>query len=748
MNIHSRRAGVIVLPFISLTAFAQVSASEPEGRAGADSDLDTITVIGTRTERTLKEIGASISVISSDDIEREIIRDIADLVRYEPGVSVGGGASRFGLDGFTIRGIGGNRVLTMVDGIRVPDEFGFGPFLSARRDFVDVDSLERAEIARGPSSPLYGSDAIGGVVAFTTRSPSSFLDDDRPYYASFKAGYDGADDGMTGTLTFAGAADALSGMVVYTHRDASETDNQGSVGGTGSSRTAPNPADAGSDNVIAKIVYQASEAHRFTLGVDYFDGETEVELLSDLGPSAFGPITTERRDATDTRNRSRVSLHYDFDGDLAFANRIRVTAYTQQAENEQFTDEDRTVAGVPEARNRLSLFDQDIEGAYLQLGKDFEIGGSKHVLTYGLEYYTTESAALRGGASFDTGGNQTAGILTRDFPITETEQLAFFVQDEISLLDNRLLVTPSLRYDSYDANATADSIYLEGNPGTPLPADYDDSEVTGRLSLVYAFTENVSGYAQYSEGFRAPPYDDVNVGFTNVAGGYKTISNPNLTAERSEGFEVGIRLQGGAGSATLAAFQTDYDDFIQSFTTAPEFLPTGVDPADGLFTFQSINTDKVEIDGIEFSGHLNLAVFNDNLDGFSLRTALAYADGEDVIANEPITSIEPFTAVVGASYDAANERWGTELIVTHVDGKDQSDIGAADPRIETDSYSIVDLLAYARFNDRISLNVGLFNLTDETYIRWADAPPPGGESVADRYTQPGFNAGATLRVEF
>ena len=97
------------------------------------TDLETITVVGSRTERPLKEIAATIDVIDSDRIEEELARDIADLVRFEPGVTVSGTGSRFGLSGFNIRGIGGNRVLTLVDGVRVAEEFSFGPVLSARK---------------------------------------------------------------------------------------------------------------------------------------------------------------------------------------------------------------------------------------------------------------------------------------------------------------------------------------------------------------------------------------------------------------------------------------------------------------------------------------------------------------------------------------------------------------------------------------------------------------------------------------
>ena len=126
--------------------------------------------------------------------------------------------SRFGLAGFNIRGIEGNRVLTVVDGIRVADEFSFGPFLSARRDFVDVDSLEVVEIARGPISSLYGSDALGGVVSMTTRTPQSYLTGGDGFAANVKAGYSGDDNSLVGALNLALGDETIAGLLSYTKR--------------------------------------------------------------------------------------------------------------------------------------------------------------------------------------------------------------------------------------------------------------------------------------------------------------------------------------------------------------------------------------------------------------------------------------------------------------------------------------------------------------------------------------------------
>ena len=732
-----------------LASVSHWSVAQETGDGATASDLDTITVIGTRTERSIGETAATVSVRTNDDIERELARDIADLVRFEPGVTVAGTGSRFGLSGFSIRGVGGNRVLTLVDGIRVAEEFSFGPFLSARRDFIDVDSLSRAEIARGPISSLYGSDALGGVVAFTTKRPRDYLSADDSFHAGFKGGISGADESTVAGLTLATGGDLFSGMIFYNRRDGHETENQGSVGGTGPTRELPDPQEIGSDNIVAKVGFHPGENHDFTLTYDFLDNETETRILSDYETVVFG-TTVNTRDALDERTRERWSLAYEYVGDLLIADQLMATAYTQTSETSQLTSETRTTpAFESQTRFRRSAFDQEIDGAFLQLSKSIEMGSTTHLITYGADYYKTDNAGIRDGGTFDATGAPVFEFFpfpTRDFPLTAVRQTAFFLQDEIGLMNDRLLISPGIRYDDFDAKATADDVYISGNPGTPLPEDYDDSEVTAKIGVLYQVSDSISAYVRYSEGFRAPPYDDVNVGFSNFIGGYKTIANPDLKSERSDGYELGARFQGRAGSVSIAAFRNDYEDFIESSAIAPEFLPSGIDPADGLLTFQSINREEVEISGLELTGVFDLGLLSGTLDGMSLRTAIAYADSEDKSDGAPINSVEPLTGVVGLGYSPADRNWGGELIMTAVDGKSESDINPDDPRTPTSGYGIIDLVAYYDFSDRVSVNVGLFNITDRTYVRWADSGGIGGDAPL-RFSQPGFNAAATIRVE-
>jgi hemoglobin/transferrin/lactoferrin receptor protein len=721
----------------ALAAAGVPAAADERVRDGVD---DTITVVATLTERSLDEVAATVSVISADEMERQVMRDIRDIVRYEPGVSVAGTGSRFGLGGFNIRGIGGNRVLTIVDGVRVAEEFSFGPFLSSRRDFVDIDSLQRVEIARGPISTLYGSDALGGVVAFTTRKPGSYVDADRPIYAGARAGLSSEDDSLSGTTTLGLGNDSMAGLLTLTRREGDEVENMGSVGGTGPGREQPNPQEFDTTNIDFKLSFQPAEGHELLLTLDHFENDTFSNLLSDVGVGG-----TLSRLADDTRERRRYAVDYTYTGDLVLAERVNLLAYRQTSESFQRMEE-VIDDGMRFNRFRESSFEQEIEGIKAVLHKSLVTGGLVHRLSYGAEYYTTESADLRDGALIDTATGAElpqSGLPTRDFPPTEVDQAAVFLQNEMEFLDGRLLVMPGLRYDDFEATVDADGVFFAGNPGAPQPADYGDSELSLKLGTVYQFGNGVSVFARYSEGFRAPPFDDVNVGFSNFLRGYKTISNPDLESETSEGVEAGLRIAGDVGSLRLAVFRNDYDNFIESFAIAPQFAGTfGIDPVDGLLTFQSVNRDQVEIDGAELSGSLRFGHFASAMEGLYLRGSVAYAEGEDA-AGEPVDSVEPLTGVIGLGYEAPGGRWGAEMIWTLVDGKNADDISGDRPA--TSGYATVDLLAHLDVTERVTVNVGLFNLADREYIRWADTAAIGTDAPA-RFTQPGFHGGATVRV--
>ena len=133
------------------TAADAASSSSPG--AGAH-ELERIQVTATRSERAVADVPNTVSVIEREELDDRLVRDIRGLVRYEPGVTVTSSFGRFGLGGFRIRGLEGNRVRIQTDGIPVSDAFSIGSFSNANRNVVDLDTLKQVEIVRGPSSSL------------------------------------------------------------------------------------------------------------------------------------------------------------------------------------------------------------------------------------------------------------------------------------------------------------------------------------------------------------------------------------------------------------------------------------------------------------------------------------------------------------------------------------------------------------------------------------------------------------------
>ncbi|MDH3644226.1 MAG: TonB-dependent receptor plug domain-containing protein, partial [Gammaproteobacteria bacterium] len=131
----------------------------------SETFIDEIVVVGARLPRPVADVVGHVDVITREALLNGLATDLGDVARYTPGVSVAVADSRFGETEFTIRGLSGNRVATLIDGVPIPDQFDVGAFANAGQNFLIPDAVSRIEILRGPASTLFGSDALGGVVA-------------------------------------------------------------------------------------------------------------------------------------------------------------------------------------------------------------------------------------------------------------------------------------------------------------------------------------------------------------------------------------------------------------------------------------------------------------------------------------------------------------------------------------------------------------------------------------------------------
>ncbi|PHS16352.1 MAG: hypothetical protein COA86_11985 [Kangiella sp.] len=712
----------------------------------------TITITAARTEKNLNEVSSKVTVISKDDIEKNLVRDIRDLVRYEPGITVSG-TGRFGLSGFNIRGISGDRILTLVDGVPVPDEFSFGPALSARRNFVDVDSLKAVEIIRGPASSLYGSNAMGGLVAFVTKDPYDYISSNNTdYYTGIKLSYDSVDSSFDQTFTYAGGNKTLSAMLVLTHRKGNEFKTYFNDSLTGSSRQSANPISNEDLNILTKIVYQPDEKHSYKLTLEKFNSETDSNAQSLVGSRVFGSL---RNDVTseDSRDRARIAFEYNVILENLFADDMHFNFYNQTSDSKQLTFENRTSAsGINQIRSRDSLFEQDNLGFKLSLVKDIHAGIEQQIV-YGIDYDKNESATLRLGSTINADSGDVipefTAFPTRDFPLSKYTSYGIFIQDELSFMQRKLLLIPSIRYDNFKLTAKTDAYFLNGNPGAPAPVGFEESQVSSKLGIIYNLSDSWSVYGQYAEGFKAPSLDAVNTGFTNLAGGYTTLPNPDLEPESSETVEIGFRFKGKIHQFEVSAYKNDYNNFIESLAFK------GFNPATFLVEFQAINLDKTTIEGYEVKGFWDM---KDIAKGLHLQYALSTSKGEDKTTHLPLNSIQADSIVIGLGYDSADNQWGADIILTANDDKTDIDDSAIQPRdpndpavpaFNTPGYLILGWVGRYNISENIRVNWGIFNLTDKQYWNWNDVGLRTTTSSAlPRLTKPGRNASISIKMSF
>ena len=751
MRAHPLSLALLAALAVSFQVHAQSSTpSGPSGvDAGVDGDIkvfDRVVVTATRSERALIDVPNTVDEIDRKRMDELLVDNLKDLFRYEPGISVGSSFGRFGIGDIRIRGLGGNRVRIQTDGIAVPDAFTIGSFSNANRNFVDLDTLKRVEVVRGPTSSLYGSDALGGTVSFVTKDPSDYLVADKDAYFGFKLGYDGEWNGFSTGLTTAFGGQHWSGLLALGHRQGHETRNQGEVGGVGAARTQPNPQDRSGRSLLGKLVFSPSASQRFTLTVDASDDHADTDMLTSMGVQPMTGANNTHVGAQDQQRRSRISLEHRIDLEGGFADSIDWQAYVQRSTTTQYTIELRNLPPptLQDVRERWFHFDQRVRGVQVNFRKTLESGSVTHDLAWGLDVVRTDTEQRRDGLrSFPLTGASTPNMQpdnypVRDFPLSTTTNTAAYLQDEITLADGKFRLVPALRIDRYQLTPHMDAIFAGDNPGVVL-SGLGKTSVSPKLGMVWHIDDDWSLFGGYARGFRSPPYADVNIGFTNVMFGYTAISNPNLKPETSNGFELGLRYSGPNAYASLSAYDNRYRDFIESFV----FVGFN---QQGLMVYQSQNVADARIHGVELKAGLELGALSPALAGWSVRGAAAWSRGEDHAAGEPLESVDPFTATFGLAYDA--DDWGVELSGRFAGRRDRMPTPSAGTSyFVSPGYGVFDLYAHWKLGKHVTLNAGLRNLGDRRYWSAGDVPLANSTSaVLDRYIAPGRSLAVSLQV--
>ena len=688
-------AGLLVLSGASAgetgTAFASI-----------DEPIDEIVVVAHKTERRLREIAANVTVRDRADIEEDLAMSLGDVFRYSPGIESEGGGQRFGAEGLNIRGIGGNRVALLVDGVPLSDQFDIGNFSNATRALLNAGLIQRVEILHGPASALYGSSAIGGVVAATTPDPADIAGAGS-FGADLQTAWRGADESWQGTGV-AAASGARTGVLLGgSLRDGNAAD----------SAALPSQIDTRdyqNQSALLKFVADDASGRSWRATVLHHDEDVDSDLKSMLGSNRFASTTALRGD--DEYQLDLVNLELGFGAPDGLVDSGVLRAFYGKTQVDQRTYDERALAARPVAINRQFLFEQSARGLELHLQKNLQGAGVSHGIGAGLEYRRKRTKELRDGteAGLDD-GMASATILgetfpLRDFPLSETTEWGAWLEDSMTFGD--FTVIAALRADRYELAVREDAIFAQANPAVE-PVSLTESDLSPKLGLVYRLTDTADVYLQYAHGFRAPPFEDANIGLDIPLFNIRAIPNPDLASETSDGVDVGLRWTGQNSSLHIGLFSTRYSDFIESK------VRLGFDPSSGRILFQSQNLNEARIDGLEAGWQSRLP---GALRTFTIDGSLYIARGENRDNGEPLNSVGPAQAVLGMNWDGGERMPQVRLKATLSERWSERDESAG-ALFKPAGYAVFDLYVTQRIGQRATLRAGLMNLTDRTWWNWS-----------------------------
>lgn len=718
-------------------------AAQPKPEPPAATWFDEVTVVADKSERSLGETPARVTVIHRRDLDRALAHNGADLLAGEPAASATGEAGRFGLLGFRLRGMDGNRVAVEMDGAPAPDFFTVGSFSRAGRGAIDPELLESVEILHGPASAVHGSDALGGVILLTTESAADLLDAGSQLSSSaafrLRTSFDGRDAGRRGGLS---AAFSVADWKVLLSAAARRSDESSNVGAT-----PPDPLNAARRSGLLKMSRVANRWFaELTGGIQDERTESDVRHLR-FTTGAFA--TTASLLGDDRVDEQRGALYLAVTPAAAHWSESSLRATFGRSETRQDTVQERrpaAPAALADATRveREFAWDQDTRGLELLNHLTSQIGSTAHQWVLGARLQQQDFDELRDGREINLRTGATTNLLlgerlpVRDFPRSTTTRSSVFVADSIVSPSGRWRVDPALRWELDRTTASPDALLLADNPNF-VAADTEARRFTPRLGATFDAGRGHVIYAQAASGFRAPPVSDVNLAFAMPTLGYAAIANPDLKPETSVGYELGWRRSSARGTLAATAYDNRYRDLIESRVNL------GRDPQSGLIHFQSRNRQRARISGVEAHARATRATLGGAT--WTWDAALSIARGRDLERDQPLSTVDPPRLVASLTYAAPSGRWGWQSVLRASDDA-RTDRSLA-PVHEPPAFAVIDWLAHRQIGRHVEVNAGLRNLFDAKYWEFSRVGKVlSTDSQLDFYTEPGRSAQMGVTVRF
>lgn len=739
-------------------AFAQTSTGS--------ATLDTTLVTGNAVQ---EELPTTTSTDAKTLDERQI-RSFDDLgKRSEPGVNY----SRTS-ESINIRGLDRDRVLTTIDGIRVPwltdGARSQGPTGGAQGglDSIDFNGLSAVDIVRGANSSLVGSGALGGAVQLFTLNPEDLLSEGKDFGSLVKSDYDSADHswGLNGAL--AGRYQDTAWLLQAGQRQGHELESSGDANSYGTRRTEANPADTEQQSLLVKLQQRFDGGHKVGFTAELFERQNDIDSRTNQGSTyLIGENSTE-----ENNKRQRLSVDYAFqaEDDQGLIDSANAIVYWQKLRRHDDQNGVRTVsdsrARIPDSTfrrfglpgnpykypsgnfGRDNQIEKELYGVSGNLGKTLDIAGLPNKLTLGGELYQINTEQVSEGYDNCPGfsispshpmymGPAACDFLhtnQADMPKAEGTQWALYATDEISFADGRVKLTPGLRYDHYQQNPKATGDFANNiNPANDQTLQASsDHKLSASLLATWQVAEEALLYAQWAQGFKAPDATQLYMNY-GAEGSYLRLGNADLKPEESNGYEIGAQLGNDKLGGSLSLFDNHYKNFIDDDVamSAAELAAIGLSAADyPMGVTRTENRARVQIYGAEVAAHWEFVPH------WKLWGSVAWANGEDLETNQRLSSVAPITSLLGLSY--ARDQYGADLMLRAAAARDKVE-NAGD--FEAPGYGVVDMTGWWQPAELkgVKFQAGLFNALDKQYWNALNVPTGTLAQPDDYYSEVGRN---------